>query len=194
MAVDEEDLDASEEEEVSPAKSGVGLKNIILFAAIAMLMSAVGAGATYFLLSGKDNPVGDEVVEPEKNGVAKTAPKKPNAKKQTATPKEPAIYSQLSPPFVVTFQSQGQLRYMQINLSAMARDQKTIDQVEHDMPAIRDAIIQTLSGQDFETLSSVEGKEKMRKDLLQATRRIVNDGKKLEHDVEAIFITGLVMQ
>ncbi len=192
MAVDEEDLD--QPEEAAQAKPGVGLKNIILIAAIAMLMSAVGAGATYFLLSGKDSSVGDELAEPAKNSAAKKVAKKPDPKKQTATPKEPAIYSQLSPAFVVTFQNQGQLRYMQINLSAMARDQKTIDQIEHDMPAIRDAVIQTLSGQDFETLSTVEGKEKMRKDLLQATRRIVNDGKKLENDVEAIFITGLVMQ
>ncbi len=192
MAVDEEELDSSEKE--APEKPAAGLKTIILIAVIAMLMSAVGAGATYFLLSAKDSSVGDEVAEPAKNGVANKAPRKPDAKKQAAVAKEPALYSQLSPAFVVTFQNQGQLRYMQINLSAMARDQKTIDQIEHDMPAIRDAIIQTLSGQDFETLSSMEGKEKMRKDLLQATRRIVNDSKKLEHDIEAIFITGLVMQ
>ncbi len=191
MAVDE-DSNAAEQE--PPPKSGVGLKNIILIAVIAMLMSAVGAGATYFLLSDKGGSAGDEVTEPVNNGVAKKTSKQPDAKKQAAVAKEPALYSQLSPPFVVTFQNQGQLRYMQINLSAMARDQKTIDQIEHDMPAIRDAIIQTLSGQDFESLSSMEGKEKMRGELLQATRRIVNDGKKLEHDMEAIFITGLVMQ
>lgn len=157
MAVDE-DLDPAEME--APTKSGIGLKNIILVAAIAMLMSAVGAGATYFLLSGNNDPVAGEVVEPTKNSGAKKEPSKTKAKKQVAVAKEPAIYAQLSPPFVVTFQNQGQLRYMQINLSAMARDQKTIDQIEHDMPAIRDAIIQTLSGQDFESLSSMEGKKK----------------------------------
>jgi flagellar protein FliL len=107
---------------------------------------------------------------------------------------EPAIYTPLDPPFVVSFtDADGDSRFLQLTLQAMARDEHTIDQIKQHSPAIRNAFLFLISGYKVEDLSSLEGKEKLRADMLAAANEIME--KNTGHPgIEELFFTSLVIQ
>ena len=63
------------------------------------------------------------------------------------------IYQALDPPFIINFEDQGVLRYLQIGLSVMAREQQIIDAVNNNMPQIRNNLILLFGNQKLETLN-----------------------------------------
>ena len=106
-----------------------------------------------------------------------------------------AIYLQLEPPFVVNFTHLGELRYLQVALVAMHPDQQVLDLIERHMPAVRNSLILLLSDQQFDKLSSLEGKEQLRRQMLLAINQIISDYDSLQiADQGQIFITNFVMQ
>lgn len=85
------------------------------------------------------------------------------------TPVElPPIYLPLEPPFVVNFTHRGTLRYLQVSLELMYQEQEIIDEINNKMPAVRNALIMLFSNQNYESLSSFEGKEQLRQSILLA--------------------------
>jgi len=106
-----------------------------------------------------------------------------------------AIYLQLEPPFVVNFTHLGELRYLQVALVAMHPDQQVLDLIERHMPAVRTSLILLLSDQQFDKLSSLEGKEQLRRQMLLAVNQIISNYDSLQiTDQGQIFITNFVMQ
>ena len=85
------------------------------------------------------------------------------------------------------------LRYLQIGLTVMARNQQIIDAVNQSMPQIRNDLILLFSNQKMEVLNSLNGKEKLRMQALAQiqgilTREIGIPG------VEAVYFTAFVLQ
>ena len=85
------------------------------------------------------------------------------------------------------------LRYLQIGLTVMARNQQIIDAVNQSMPQIRNDLILLFSNQKMEVLNSLNGKEKLRIQALAQiqgilTREIGIPG------VEAVYFTAFVLQ
>jgi flagellar FliL protein len=105
----------------------------------------------------------------------------------------PAQYLALDPPFVVNFEDQGLLRYLQVSLSVMTRDKSIIDAVTNNMPPIRDNLILLFGSQSFEILNSTEGKEKLRNQSLANIQAILREEIGTP-GVEAIYFTNFVMQ
>lgn len=144
------------------------------------IIAAGGAGA-YFLLGQKSSD----------------APAKADAKagkEKAAEPKGPAIYVKLDPPLVVNFEAQGVMRFLQVTLEVMTRDQAVADMVKRNDPMIRNDLLLLFGNQQVEAINSREGKEKLRADALQTIAGIVSaeggDGKK----VEQLYFTSFVMQ
>lgn len=100
----------------------------------------------------------------------------------------PPIYVPLET-FTVNFSHQGTLRYLQLNLSAMSRDEVVIEQLKLNMPVIRNDLIMLLSSQNYEGLITRSGKELVRKEIHEEINKIIGD-----EGVESVFITGFVMQ
>lgn len=101
----------------------------------------------------------------------------------------PPIYLPLDPAFIVNFTHRGTLRYLQITLEVMSTDQAVIDEVTAEMPAIRNSLIMLFSNQEYENLSSREGKESLRLQVLESVNeQLDSDG------VDEIYITSFVMQ
>lgn len=102
-------------------------------------------------------------------------------------------YLPINPPFVVNFTHLGTLRFLQISLEVMYEDEEVLERVEESMPAVRNELILLLSDQKFEKLSSLEGKEELRGEMLAAINsRVLDDA---QTDVQGeVFITNFVMQ
>lgn len=150
-------------------------KTIIIIAIVAILSIGASVGATLFLLSGDSEEVAEEVAD------------------EPAEPiKAPAIYYDIKPPFLVTFDVGGRQRYLQVHASIMARESSIFDAVELHMPLIRNKIIGLYSGLDFDALRTSEGKQAMREQTLST----INDVLAAEgaEPIENIFFTNLVMQ
>ena len=105
-------------------------------------------------------------------------------------------YLTLDPPFIVNFVHRGSLRYLQLSLDLMYNDESVIAQIEQQMPEVRNDLILLFSSQDFDTLSTLEGKEKLRSDVLLAVNKAIdidpaNPGPAAGGEV---YITNFVMQ
>ncbi len=112
-----------------------------------------------------------------------------------AVPKSagPAKYQPLDPPFVVNFDDQGVLRYVQISVSIMARDQKALDKVKENDPQIRYRLILLFSGQTFAELGTPAGKEKLQQKTLEEIQKILI-AETGTPGIEAVYFTNFVMQ
>ncbi len=126
----------------------------------------------------------------DKDGKESTAKGKAKAK---AEPKAPPIYQAFDPPLVVSFQDQGSMRFLQVTVEVMGRDEGTIKAVQTHMPVIRNNLLNIFSGHGFADLISRDGKEAMRKECLTEVQRILkeNTGKP---GVEDLYFTSFVVQ
>ena len=164
----------------SPAgkKAKGGMKKIVILVLVVGLLLVIGGGAAFFMLgdsgkSGSDEQV-DKVVD-----------------LQVDEDREP-IYLPLDPAFVVNFEHKGTIRYLQLSLQVMAYDQRVVDKIQANMPAVRNSLILLFSGQDYDALNTLEGKEQLRKTVRQSIHDVIR--LKGEQKVDDVFFTGFVMQ
>lgn len=154
------------------AKPAVGKKRIILLVATALVVIAVAVGVTLVLLGGDEEPAGEEV-----------------ASQTTATETHYLPLKKM----VVNFAQKGPVKYLQVEMELMAHDPVVLDVVTEHMPAVRNDMLVLLASQNFETLSSREGKEQLRGELLAVARRIVKQNAGLDGP-QAVYFTNFVMQ
>jgi len=105
-----------------------------------------------------------------------------------------AIYYKFDPPFVVNFGSEGSARYLQVTLEAMSRDAAVVEIMKANDPAIRNDLVLLLSGQQYATLMTPEGKEQLRAKTLQAIQHTVGAEGGDAKLVEAVYFTSFVIQ
>jgi len=105
----------------------------------------------------------------------------------------PPIYLPLDPPLVATFEDRSAVRFLQLTIEVMARNQEAIDAVQMHMPVIRNNLLLLMGGRTLTELTSREGKEALRAEALAEIQRILveNTG---EPDVEELYFTSFVVQ
>jgi len=162
--------DAPADAPVAPAQS----KTLIII--LCSLLAAGGAGAgVYFMTQGDD-------AQTEAGQEAKNAAK------------APAMYVKFDPPFVVNFENKGMMRFLQVSVEVLTRDPLTADLIKQHDPKLRNDLLMLLGGQTYETISSREGKEKLRGEALSTVADVVGaEGGKAE-SVEQLYFTSFVMQ
>src|SRR5262245_58766155 len=116
------------------------------------------------------------------------------AQKGKETEKLPALYVALDPPFVVNFEAEQLVRFLQVTVQVMSRDPATVDVIKANDPVVRNDLLLLLGGQHYETISTREGKEKLRQQALEAVRRVVTSAGGKAANVEAVYFTSFVMQ
>lgn len=147
-------------------------KLIIMMAVIGVLLIVGSVGLTVWLVGSSDKAEEEPIVEEEV--VTK------------------AHYLALDT-MVVNFAQKGPARYLQVDIQLMAHDAGALTTIEEHMPVIRNDILVMLGGQSYETVSSREGKEKLRQEILAAVNRILKqqNGKAA---IQAVYFTNFVMQ
>ncbi|HWR87030.1 MAG TPA: flagellar basal body-associated FliL family protein [Acidiferrobacterales bacterium] len=191
-------------------KSGGSKKLILIIAgALALVIASVGGTMLVTGLFSKSEPVkkvvkktADETEGEEKDAETKDG-EKDNGKDKAegegeeetnpdGTPRV-AVYMDFEQPFVVNFQDEGQLRYLQITVSAMTKNPKVAEEMKRHMPLIRNNLVMLFSGQTREGIISREGKEKIRKDAEAEVQKILKE-QTGNPGVKALYFTSFVMQ
>lgn len=103
-----------------------------------------------------------------------------------------AIYYAIDPPLVVNFEEDSAVRFLQVTIEVMARDQKAIDGVQKNVPLIRNNLLMLISNRDYKTLMSREGKEKLRSEALAEVRKITT--KEGTPPIDDLLFTSFVVQ
>jgi flagellar FliL protein len=121
----------------------------------------------------------------------------PHGKKAAVAKKEPpapALYVALDPPFVVNFEADQQVRFLQVTAQLMSRDPATIELLKTNDPVVRNDLLMLFGGQKYAVVSTREGKEALRTQTLAAVRKIVAGAGGKPEKLEAVYFTSFVMQ
>lgn len=169
MATREADLDLG-----GDAKKQGGKKPLLMIVGGAAALVAVSIGVTVFLLGGKHAEA-------------------PAAEHAPAKADLPATYTPLEPPFVVNFEDQGAIRFLQLSIEISTHDPKVVEAVKLHMPAIRDRLIVLFSSSDYPTLSSKDGKEALRQQAKTTLQEILK-AQKAPDAIDGLYFTNFVMQ
>lgn len=95
--------------------------------------------------------------------------------------------------FIVPLHAPG-AKLMQVGMSVMSRDQAVIDLIEKHLPRIRNDLLLLLADQEPEKLKTAKGKEKLKEEILEAVKKVVEAQGGEKEAVEDLFFTGFVMQ
>lgn len=164
--------------------AAVGKKsNKFVMIVAAVLAIGAAAGGAYWLGSKNDTAAAASEDAQEANKDAKTEKLK-----------GPAIYVEFDPPFVVNFEARGMTRFLQITVQVMTRDPATAEMIKSHDPVIRNDMLMLFSNQTYETISTREGKEKLRSEALDVVSKVIaSEGGKAKY-VEQLYFTSFVMQ
>jgi flagellar FliL protein len=194
---------------VPPVPKKRGLRKLLIPVLVVIGVLVLGAGA-YF--AGRMTAPHAESVEAEadaeasaeepvakkgKAGKAAKAGAKGKEKSAKAVKRVP-IYWALDPAFVVNYQDSQVLRFLQVGVQVMAYDTETIELLKANEPLVRNALLMLFSDQQYETLITRAGKDKLREQALAELRKIVAEqsGKSGSESAspESVYFTGFVMQ
>lgn len=193
MPVDE-DLELDTEQAPPPKKRSV--TKIIVWSVVGLLLvGGATAGGLYFagMLPGfSAQEGGADGVEASKDSKKKGAKGKGD-KKKAKGPEKPILYQALEPPFVVNFQDQSQVRFLQISVEVSARDVLVMEAVKTHTPVIRSNLILLLSSQSYSDISTREGKENLRASALAEINKILVE-RTGQGGIEDVYFTSFVMQ
>jgi flagellar protein FliL len=142
----------------------------LLFIILAVVLLGGGGGAFFFLKGGH------------------------KADAKVEVPAVPPIYVNLDPPFVVNFEAESMVRFLQVTVSVMTRDPQIEELIKKNDPRIRNDLLMLLGNQKYESISSREGKEKLRAGSLETVRAVVKVAGGDASKVEALYFTAFVMQ
>lgn len=159
----------------APATEAPKKSKKMLFIIIGAVVLLAGGGAAAFFLTRPS--------EAEKKAAAEEAAKHV----------EP-IYVALDPPFVVNFESGSLVRFLQISAQVMTHDTHTAELLKRHDPVVRNGLLMLFSGQSYATISTKEGKEKLRKAALAEVRRIVTTQAGKPDEIKDLYFTSFVMQ
>jgi flagellar FliL protein len=165
-----------------------GKRRLILFIAIGVVALGGLGGGAWFMFGGEAGEV--PAAEAAKSGKAAAA----KEEDEGPAPEGPPQFHVLDPPFVVNFEAQQAVRFLQVSAQVMSRDLETLELLKVSDPIIRNDMLLLLGNQQYETISTLEGKEKLRAASLEVVRKIVKQGGGRPKRVEAVYFTSFVMQ
>ena len=174
------DEENTEEEQPKSGKK----KLIIIIVAAVLLLGGIGGGVWFYLQPGETEELAEgeegEVIEEE--GSSFFGDDNPKA-----------LYHELRPEFIVTFEANSRQRYVQMNVTLVTRDEEIISVLVNNDPVIRNTLVLLFSKQDYLELQTREGKEMLKKSATKALQNLMMKeiGKK---GVETVLFTNFVMQ
>ena len=152
---------------VEPTKPRRSLKKILILAVFGILLA--GGGLAAYVL------VVDEPPTWNKAQASHTDPKD-----RVIMPLEP---------FLVNLADKESRRYLKLKVDLEVDSEETVKELEKVLPRIRDALILLLSSKTYLDLSTMEGKQRLKKEIKRRVSALP-DGKK----VSDVFFTQFVAQ
>ncbi|HQU83401.1 MAG TPA: flagellar basal body-associated FliL family protein [Pyrinomonadaceae bacterium] len=198
------------EEEAAP--TGGGKKKLILLVLVVLLLVGGGGGAYFFFFRHSAAEEGEETAEAKDTGKKKSSKKKAveedeeeetpkdgktsSASKsslKSAIPSDEDVKSVIElQPFIVNLADEDQARYLRLSVSVGIGGEEGGKEEKASpifITRVRNAMLAVLSVKSSEEVLTVEGKAKLRKELLKAAQAASE-----EPHVEAIYITDFIVQ
>lgn len=144
----------AENEEVAPAPKKSKLKRIIVIAVLAIIAIGLAVAGTLWFLGGGENP---------------DAAKAEQAATEPAF--QPSQYFVIDKPLLATLQSEGRQRYVQVFIALEADSEAPLAAAKTHLPLIRSRLLGVLSGQSFEKLQTVEGRDALIDSMLATVNK-----------------------
>ncbi len=106
---------------------------------------------------------------------------------------ESSLYVPLEPAFVVNVNDGNRVRHMQIKLQLRLKEAKFASYIKEHDPAIRNAMVMLLSGQETSMLKTAAGKQKLMKEALAAIQKVLQENIG-NTGINAVYFTDLIIQ
>lgn len=177
MAAEIPVLKAADKTAGKPKGKGQGKLFLIIMIGAALVLVGAGVGAAWWLSAGKHPAAPAAAV--------KEAPPPPAG---------PPLFLALDPPFVVNFDAEQAVRFLQIAVQLETRDPATIDLLKTNDPVVRNDLLLLFGGQKYAQLSTREGKEALRTQALEGVRKVLAGAGGHPERLEAVYFTSFVMQ
>jgi len=186
MASRDKDLNDDDDVIAPPKTNKKGLIKWLLISLGIVLLVSLSVGTSIYVMKSIMNTPADKTAEKSNDS---------KHKKDKEKNKEPkvAIYYKFDPPFVVNIQGKGGSRFLQLSIEAMTYDQSVSADIDQNMPVIRNNILLLLSDLTDEQVATMEGKQKLRGDILKEIQKVMKD-KIGKPGVEEVYLTSIVMQ
>ena len=157
------------------AGSASSKKLIFLVIGVALVAIVLSVGVTWFLLSGDSGSESEAKAAPVPAGPAK------------------ALYVELPPAFVITYNVNGRQRYVQLFITALARDHRAEALISQHLPMIRHQLNLLLGDKDFAGLQTDEGKQTLRQEATKTINQLLQK-ESPGVAIEQVLFTNFVMQ
>ena len=192
----EEEAADGEGEEAKPAKAkkpkgeGGGIVGKLVNA-VGIFVLALGATIVGGIINAKMHPQQEYVLGPDGKLTIKEV--KVEAKEAAKEAVKPAFYVELDPPLVVNFDDSQSVRFLQVSMQLLVREEHAGETVKLHSPVIRNNLLQVLNGRDYHELMTREGKEKLRQECLKEVQKILTKmaGAPI---VDDLYFTSFVVQ
>ncbi len=155
-------------------------KSPVLFIIIGVVILLIAAGGAYFFLfsTPSDEELANEIAQ-ESNGPAAT---------EKALDLKVGFMMELDP-FIVNLADPKARHFVKTTITLELKNEGVKDEVERLMPKIRNDIILLLSSQTMEDILTMDGKIRLRDQLIARVNRILGEGRLLN-----VYFSRLVVQ
>jgi flagellar FliL protein len=185
---DLENNDETTEEEGGRKKPGL-VKIVLLVNGALLILGLIIALAVFFLGGSEDEEA--QAVDEEVLGETLAEPTAEDA--NTPVDSGRPIYIPLNPAFVVNFENQDQVSFLQVDIQVMTYDPRVEPALTTHMPAVRNELLLLLSGKQYHEINTREGKRALSQEamkVIQGVLKSVNE----PNSIEALYFTSFVMQ
>ena len=180
----DEELEEATEAEEGETKGGGSKKLVIIVVAVVLLL-VLGGGGAWFFMSGDDSEGSAEVdteVLDQEGGEVDAAPSR-------GTP----IYVPLHPAFVVNFENQEKVSFLQVDIQVMTFNSAVETALKMHMPIVRNELLLLLGGKQYHEINTREGKRNLSQEAIREIQRVLDEAGQ-PSDIEALYFTSFVMQ
>ena len=157
--------------EAAPVKAGSG-KKMMMLGLLGVLLFGGGGGAAWFFMGG-DKGQDEQHAQGgiDEGHMEKTGP-----------------VMELEP-FLLNLADRGELRFLKVSIKLeLDRSEEKTD-FQNKVPALRDALLVLLSSKESQLLRTVNGKKRIREEILTRANGVMSRGK-----VANVFFTDFIIQ
>ncbi len=157
--------------EEAPVKAGSAKKMMVL-GIVGVLLLGGGGGAAWFFMGGEKDEEGKH---------AKVSHGEEHAE-------EPGPVMELDP-FLLNLADRDEIRFLKVSIKLeLDRPEEKTD-FQNKVPAIRDALLVLLSSKESQLLRTVNGKRRIREEIMTRVNGVMNKGK-----ISNVFFTDFIIQ
>ena len=103
------------------------------------------------------------------------------------------VYIPLHPAFIVNFENQEQVSFLQVDIQVMTYDGAVEAALKAHMPAVRNELLLLLGGKQYHEINTREGKRALSQESIGVIQEVLKNLNE-PHSIEALYFTSFVMQ